>query len=66
MAKIQQAKGEDLKEYIMRFNWEAVLILDLPDGVAYAAFLNGLLLGRFKFSLVESKVITLVDSLRMA
>jgi len=52
MAKIRQAKGEDLKEYIMRFNGEVVLILDLQDGVAYAAFLNGLLLGRFKFYLV--------------
>jgi len=64
MAKIGKAKGEDLKEYVMRFNREAILISDLQDDVAYAAFLNGLLLGRFKFSLVESKVTTLVDTLR--
>ena len=65
IAKIQQAKGEDLKEYVMRFNREAVLILDLQDGVVYADFLYGLLLGRFKFSLAESKVTTLADALRM-
>ena len=64
IAKIRQVNGEDLKEYVMRFNREAILIPDLQDGVAYAAFLNGLLLGRFKFSLVESKANTLADALR--
>jgi len=64
IAKIQQAKGEDLKEYVMRFIREAILIPELQDGVAYAAFLNGLLLGRFKFSLVKSKV--LAHALRRA
>jgi len=49
MANIQQAKDDDLKEYVMRFNREVVLIPKLQDGVAYTAFLNGLLLGRFKF-----------------
>jgi len=52
IAKIRQAKGEDLKKYVMRFNREDILIPDLQDGVAYASFLNRLLLGRFKFSLV--------------
>jgi len=65
IVKIRQAKG-DLKEYVMRFNREAILIPDLQDGVAYAAFLNGLLPGIFKFFLVESKVTTLVDALRRA
>jgi len=50
----------------MRFNLEAILILDLQDGVAYAAFLNGLLSGRFKFFLVKGKVTTLADALRRA
>jgi len=50
----------------MRFNREAVLIPDLQDGVAYATFLNELLPGRFKCSLVESKVTTLADALRRA
>jgi len=40
------------------------LIPDLQDGIAYTAFLNGLLPGRFKFSLAESKVTILVDALR--
>ena len=66
MAKIRQEKGEDLKQYVMRFNREAVLILDLQDGVACTAFLNGLLPRRFKCSLVESKVTTLADVLRRA
>jgi len=48
----------------MRFNREAILISDLQDGVAYAAFLSGLLSERFKFSLIESKVTTFADALR--
>jgi len=48
----------------MRFNCEAVLILDLHDGIAYTACPNELLLGRFKFSLAKSKVTTLEVALR--
>jgi len=66
LAKIRQQRGEDLKEYVRRFNHEAVLIPDLQDGVAYTAFLNGLLPGKFKFSLAESKVTTLAEALRRA
>jgi len=54
-----------LKEYIRRFNREAILIPDLQDGKAYT-FLNRLLPGKFKFSLAESKVTTLADALRKA
>jgi len=43
LARIQQARGDDLKDYVMTFNHEAVLIPDLQDGIAYTAFLNGLL-----------------------
>jgi len=57
-------KGEDLKEYVQRFNRKVVLIPDLQDGIVYTAFLNGLLPNRFKFSLAESKVTTLADALR--
>jgi len=66
LARIRQQRGEDLKGYVRRFNHEAVLIPDLQDGVAYAAFLNGLLPGRFKFTLAESKVTTLVEALGRA
>jgi len=66
LAKIQQRRWEDLKEYVRRINHGGVLIPDLEDGVAYMAFLNGLLLGRCEFSLAESKVTTLVDALRKA
>jgi len=66
LARIRQQRGEDLKGYVRRFNNEAVLILDLQDGVAYAAFLNGLVPSRFKFSLAESKVTTLVEALGRA
>jgi len=55
-----------LKGYVRRFNHEAVLIPDLQDEIAYAAFLNGLLPGRFKFSLAESKVTTLAEALGRA
>jgi len=53
-----------LKEYIIRFNHEVVLFPNLQDGVAYMAFLNGLLPGRFKFSLAESKVTTFTEAQR--
>jgi len=51
LARIRQQGGEILKGYVRRFNHEVVLIPDLYDGATYAAFLNGLLPGRFKFSL---------------
>ena len=35
-----EVRGEDLKDYVMRFNREAVLIPNLRDVVAYMAFLN--------------------------
>jgi len=66
LAQIRQQRGEDLKSYVRRFNHEVALIPDLQDRVAYAAFLNGLLPGRFKFSLAESKVTTLVEALGRA
>jgi len=66
LAMIQQAKGEDLKDYVMRFNHEVVLIPDLHDEVEYTIFLNGLLPGMFKFSLAESKVATLAQGPRRA
>lgn len=55
-----------MKEYVMRFNREAVLILDLHDGVAYTVIFNGLLLRRFKFSVVSRKITTLIEALRRA
>ena len=64
LAMIRQIKGEELKEYALKFNSEAALVSDLQDGVAYTAFLNGLLPGWFKFSMAESKVTSLVDALR--
>jgi len=66
LARIRQQRGEDLKGYVHRFNHEVILIPGLQDGVAYAAFLNGLLTGRFKFSLADSKVTTLVEALGRA
>jgi len=53
--KIRQGKGEALKEYVMRFNREAILIPDLQDGVAYIAFFNALPPIRFKYSLTGVK-----------
>ena len=66
LAKIGEARGEDLKGYVIRFNREVVLISDLQDRVAYTVFLNELLLERFKFSLAESKVATLAKALGRA
>ncbi|KAJ8439601.1 hypothetical protein Cgig2_017168 [Carnegiea gigantea] len=46
----RRVNGEDFKEYVMRFDHEAILILDLQDRVAYTAFLNRLLLEEDKGS----------------
>jgi len=59
-------KGEDLKEYVLRFNHGTILIPDLQDGVPYIAFLNRLFPGQFKFSPAASKVTALADALRRA
>jgi len=66
LTQIGQIKGEDLKECVMRFNCEAVLILYLEDRIAYITFLNGLFPGQFKFFLAQSKVSTVADALRRA
>ena len=66
LAKIRQLKGEDLKEYVQKFNDEVMLIPNLLDGIPYITFLNGLLPHRFKFSLAASKVTTMADALRRA
>jgi len=59
-------KEVDLKESILRFNCKAILIFDLQDGITYTSFLNRLFLARFNFSLVERKMITLVEAWRGA
>jgi len=53
LSKIKQGPQESLAEFVKRFHQEAVLILDLEDGVAYTSFLNSLKSGWSKFSLVE-------------
>ena len=55
-----------MKGYVHRFNHEAVPIPDLQDAVAHAAFLKGLLLGRFKLSLAESRVSIVIEALGRA
>jgi len=55
-----------LSKFIKRFYQEAVLILDLEDGVPYTSFLNGLKSEHFKFSLVEQKETTLAEALKKA
>jgi len=64
--KIKQGQQESLAEFVKHFHHEAVLILDLEDGVAYTSFLNGLKSRRFKFSLAEEKETTLGEALRKA
>ena len=59
-------KGEDLKEHIMRFNLEDVLISNLQDRVAHPAFLNELLSVRFKLSFAGSRVTFLAKALGRA
>jgi len=56
VTEIRQANWEDLKEYMMRFNREAILIPDLQDRVAYATFLNELLPERFQFPLLKARL----------
>jgi len=63
LSKIKQGPQESLAEFVKRFHQEAVLILDLEDGVAYTSFLNSLE-RHFKFSLAEQKETTLAEALR--
>ena len=42
------------------------MIPDLQDRITYIAFLNDILSSKFKFSLAESKVTNLADTLRKA
>jgi len=56
MARIRQAKGKDLKEYVPRFNREAVLIPNLQDGVAYSAFFMDYSQGDSSFPLLKARL----------
>jgi len=64
--KIKQGSQESLAEIVKRLHQEAVLILELEDGVMYTSFLNGPKGGRFKFFLAEQKETTLGEALRKA
>jgi len=55
LLKIKQEKLESLADFARRFDQEAVLILDLEDGITYASFLNGFRNGWFTFSLAEQR-----------
>jgi len=55
IAKIQQAKGEDLKEYVITFNQEAIFIPDLQDGVAMPLYSMDCSRGDSSFSLLKAR-----------
>ena len=64
LSKIKRGPQESLAEFVKHFHQEAVLILDMEDGVEYTSFLNSLKNGHFKFSLAEQKETTLAEALR--
>jgi len=66
LSKIKQGPKESLAELVKRFHQEAVLILDLEDGVAYTSFLSDLKSGRYKLSLAEQKETVLAEALGKA
>ena len=51
---IRQREDKMLRSYITRFNKEALLIEEADDKILIAAFTNGLLKGKFLFSLYKN------------
>ncbi|MGV7953810.1 hypothetical protein PJO47_29550, partial [Mycobacterium kansasii] len=58
---IKQGPKESLKDYIARFNEEALLVEDYDDKMTLAAVLSGLKEGRFTFSIGKNPPKTFAD-----
>ena len=63
---IKHWKDETLRSYITRFNNEALSINEADDKILVAAFTNGLLKGKFLFSLYMNDLKTMSSVLYRA
>ena len=61
LISIKQREDETLKSYIARFNKEALSIDEADDKILVATFTNGLLKGKFLFSLYKNNPKTMSD-----
>ena len=61
LISIKQREDETLKSYIARFNKEALSIDEADDKILVATFTNGLLKGKFLFSLYKNDPKTMSD-----
>ena len=66
LMNIKQQKDETLRSYITRFNKEALSIDKADDKILMATFTNGLLNGKFLFSLYKNDPKTMSDVLYRA
>ena len=66
LMNIKQREDETLRSYITRFNKEALSIDEADDKILVATFTNGLLKGKFLFSLYKNDPKTMSDVLYRA
>ena len=66
LMNIKQREDETLRSYITRFNKEAFSIDEADDKILVATFTNGLLKGKFLFSLYKNDPKTMLDVLYRA
>ena len=66
LMNIKQQEDETLRSYITRFNKEALSIDEADDKILMATFTNGLLNGKFLFSLYKNDPKTMSDVLYRA
>ena len=66
LMNIKQREDEMLRSYITRFNKEALSIDEVDDKILMATFTNGLLNGKFLFSLYKNDPKTMSDVLYRA
>ena len=61
LISIKQREDETLRSYIARFNKKALSIDEADDKILVATFTNGLLKGKFLFSLYKNDPKTMSD-----
>ena len=66
LMNIKQQEDETLRSYITRFNKESLSIDEADDKILMATFTNGLLNGKFLFSLYKNDPKTMSDVLYRA
>ena len=58
---MKQKKDESLWEFVTRFNLETLEVDDVDDKVAVTAFMSGIRMHKFMFSLAKEPLKTMVN-----